>query len=98
MGCIYPAEALTLAVWGMRRGRCFRAHPKGADMPTMEPCEVTGPKGKPYKLVLLKVIDRDSQGRPSQCVIGYDDEVFTLEQGDEFITGFVPAELVAKKD
>ena len=64
----------------------------------MEQFQVKGPKGKPYRLVLIKVLSRDGQGRPSECVIGYDETEFTLEGGEVFITGFVPVDQVAKKD
>ena len=64
----------------------------------MEEYEAKGPDGKPYRLVLFKVLSRDSQGRPSKCVVGYDDTEFTIAQGDEFITGFVPAHVIQKKD
>jgi hypothetical protein len=44
--------------------------------------------------VVFKVLDRDELGRPSKLQIGYDDSVFSLEQGAEFFTGWVHAESV----
>jgi hypothetical protein len=53
--------------------------------------------GKEHALVVLKVTGRDRYGRPRECVIGYDDTKFDIQGGEEFITAWVPAELVGKK-
>ena len=50
--------------------------------------------GKAHTLVVLKVTASDAQGRPSACVVGYDDTVFQLEGGEEFVTAWVPLEVV----
>lgn len=53
--------------------------------------------GKDYKLVLLRVIERDEKGRPCNASIGYDDTIFDLSDphiSNEFITAFVPVDAV----
>lgn len=56
-------------------------------------------KGKDYSIVILRVIERDGSGRPSKCVIGYDDTTFRLDDpkvSNEFITAFVPTDVIKK--
>lgn len=51
--------------------------------------------GKDYFLVVLKVLERDGQGRPIKFHCGYDDSVFQLSGDEEFITAFVYAKSCA---
>lgn len=53
---------------------------------------------KKYRLVVLKITGRDKLGRPSEATIGYDDTVFNLEGGEEFMTCFIPAEMMGAKN
>jgi hypothetical protein len=50
--------------------------------------------GKDYKLVVLRVLERDAQGRPSKVELGHDDAVFKVEDGMEFFTAYVFADSV----
>lgn len=57
-------------------------------------------KGKDYSLVILRVLEWDANGRPSKCVIGYDDTTFKLndpKQSNHFITAFVPVDNIKKQ-
>lgn len=48
--------------------------------------------GQSYSLILLRVLEWDEKGRPSKCVVGYDDTTFKIGDqsvSDEFITAFV---------
>ena len=48
--------------------------------------------GKPYRLVVLRVLEWDELGRPSKCIVGYDDTTFDLRDekvSREFMTAFV---------
>lgn len=50
--------------------------------------------GDKYALVVLKVLERDETGRPAKVLMGYDDTTFSVEEGAEFLTAFVKADLV----
>lgn len=54
-------------------------------------------KDEKLVLVLLLVKSSDEQGRPKQCEIGYDENVYTLKGGEEFITAWVPEKCVNKR-
>jgi hypothetical protein len=41
-----------------------------------------------HVLIVLKVLDYDSKGRPSKVEIGYDDTTHHLVGGERFITAF----------
>lgn len=64
--------------------------------PTMSP-HIKGQRGEIYQLVVIKITGRDASGRPSTGVIGYDETVFHLEGGEEFMTAYVPQKVVRKK-
>lgn len=49
-----------------------------------------------YGPIVLKVESWDSLGRPSKVVVGYDDTVFEIQNGDEFITAFISSAAVTK--
>lgn len=52
--------------------------------------------GKPYKLVVLRVMAWDDKGRPSQAQIGYDDTVFDISDDNvsrEFMTALIPEQM-----
>lgn len=52
-------------------------------------------RGKQYRLVVLRVTGWDSEGRPSQATIGYDDTSFDLRDDKvsrEFLTAYVSVE------
>lgn len=51
-------------------------------------------QGEDHALVLLKVEEKDAFGRPTKCTIGYDDAVFDIKGGEEFITAWVPSKLI----
>jgi hypothetical protein len=54
-------------------------------------------RGKAHKLVVLRVLDWDELGRPSKCIVGYDDTTFDLRDESvsrEFMTAYVPEEMV----
>lgn len=53
-------------------------------------------RNETYILVVLRVIERDGHGRPSKCEVGFDDSVFKIKGGEEFITAWV-LEANAKK-
>lgn len=55
-----------------------------------------GPKGDRYVLVVIKVTGRTPDGRPATGEFGYDETVFDLKQGDEFITAFIPEKIARK--
>jgi len=46
--------------------------------------------GVRHQLIVLKITSSDARGRPKTCVVGFDDTVFELAQGDEFITAWIP--------
>lgn len=49
--------------------------------------------GKRYKLVVLRAVEWDEQGRPSKVIVGYDDTTFDLSDDKvsrEFWTCYVP--------
>lgn len=55
--------------------------------------------GKPHSLVVLRITDWDEAGRPSKCVIGYDDTTFNVAdpaQSNHFMTCFVPTLMTAR--
>lgn len=54
--------------------------------------------GKQHSLIVLRVLEWDDSGRPSKCLIGYDDTVFKLDDGQPnvFLTAFVYDEAVSK--
>lgn len=60
--------------------------------------------GKRYRMVVLRAIEWDEQGRPSQVTVGYDDTIYKLgDKGrleNEFWTCLVPMEMskVARRD
>jgi hypothetical protein len=56
-------------------------------------------KGKPHSLVVLRVLEWDEKGRPSKCVIGYDDTTFRIddETPNEFFTVLVPVGMTETK-
>lgn len=51
-------------------------------------------RGEEHSLIVLKITGRDRLGRPSTATIGYDDTIFNLSEGDEFVTAFVPTKCV----
>ena len=56
--------------------------------------------GKPHSLIVMRVLERDEQGRPSKCIVGYDDTSFRLDDPglpNEFMTAFVPTEMINKR-
>lgn len=52
--------------------------------------------GKLHQLVVLRITAHDAEGRPSQCIIGYDDTTFDINDGtsNEFLTAFVQTKAV----
>lgn len=53
--------------------------------------------GKPHQLVVLRITARDDMGRPSECLIGYDDTTFRVDDpsvSNDFLTAFVQADSV----
>lgn len=53
--------------------------------------------GKPHALVILRILEWDASGRPSKCIIGYDDTTFNLDEPNtpnEFLTAFINAEMI----
>lgn len=52
--------------------------------------------GKKHDLIVLKITQKDAHGRPSKATIGYDDTVFKVDDGDEFVTAWVPSNTTAK--
>ena len=56
-------------------------------------------KGKTYSLIILRILEWDAHGRPSKCVLGYDDTTFRLDdpkQSNHFLTAFVDADMIKK--
>jgi hypothetical protein len=53
--------------------------------------------GKLHHLVVLKVVGHDEHGRPNFARIVYDEAKIAIQEGDEFITAFVPANVIEKK-
>lgn len=51
-----------------------------------------------HRVVVLLVTDHDEHGRPKKCTMGYDETVFNLKGGEEFITAWVPEQVCEKKD
>lgn len=49
-------------------------------------------KGKDYQLVVLHVLERDAEGRPSKVTVGYDDTTFKVAGGEQFLTAYVSVE------
>lgn len=54
-------------------------------------------RGKLYELVVLKVLERDAQGRPSKFECGYDDSVFKIDGGEDFITAYIHQDSLAPR-
>lgn len=50
--------------------------------------------GKWYRVVVLKVTKSDNKGRPSEARVMYEEQSAEVQQGDEFVTAFIP-EVVA---
>ena len=60
-------------------------------------------KGQVHTLVLLRVLEWDDQGRPSKCIVGYDDTEFRIDNdqvSNEFMTAYVPKDMttIRRKD
>ena len=53
-------------------------------------------RGEEYRLVVFKVTGRYPDGRPKECIMVHDDQKTDVQDGTEFITGFVLAKTVAK--
>lgn len=53
--------------------------------------------GKPYRLVVLKVVGRDELGRPRKLEAMYEGESTSVQDGTEFITVFAPSETIAAR-
>ena len=52
--------------------------------------------GKRYRMVVLRAIEWDEQGRPSKVLVGYDDTTFKVDGNrleNEFWTCLVPMEM-----
>lgn len=57
-------------------------------------------RGKDYRLVVLRVVEWDREGRPSKAIIGYDDTPFDLRDDSvsrEFMTCYVPRDCTMPK-
>ena len=54
-------------------------------------------KDQRYDLVVLRVDERDAFGRPTKVTVGYDDTLFDIQEGNEFVTAFVHGESVKAK-
>lgn len=57
-------------------------------------------RGKQYSLVVLRVLEWDEQGRPSKCIVGYDDTSFDLRDdavSREFMTCYVLEEMTTPR-
>jgi hypothetical protein len=59
---------------------------------------ITLPNGKVHDLALFRILDRDAQGRPKGLELIYDENIVHIEGGEEFMTGFLPREMVKKAD
>lgn len=46
--------------------------------------------GEWYKLTVFRIVDKDEFGRPENCVMIPDDRVVEVDDGDEFMTAYVP--------
>ena len=53
--------------------------------------------GEPFKPIVLLVTGRCPDGRPGTCVMVHDDQTVQLQGGEEFIVGFAPAKVLAKR-
>jgi hypothetical protein len=51
-------------------------------------------QGKWYKVVVLHVTKSDAKGRPAEGRILYEEDKVHVQEGDEFVTCFIP-EVVA---
>lgn len=47
-----------------------------------------------YKLVVMQILEKDDFGRPSKVTVGYDDTAFSLRDSEEFMTAFVPVDMM----
>ena len=61
------------------------------------PLTIKTSKGK-YQASVMLVKSRDDLGRPKLLEFVPDDKTITLEGGEEFIIGYMPSELVSKKE
>lgn len=52
--------------------------------------------GKLHAAVVLMVTKSDENGRPRECRIVYPDEIVKVSDGLEFVTCFVPANVIEK--
>jgi len=61
---------------------------------------MVGPNGnrKRYRLVVIRLYNKDALGRPHEGVIGFNDSSFVLEGHEHFITAYIPDELDYTKD
>lgn len=53
-------------------------------------------KGESYRVTVFKVVSRKPDGTPGTCERIADDETVRLQEGDEFITAFVPERVLRK--
>ncbi len=53
-------------------------------------------RGEEYRATVLKVVGRYPDGRPRECVMIHDDQSTAVQDGTEFIVGWLPAKTVRK--
>ena len=54
-------------------------------------------RGELYTVTVFRVVGRYPDGRPKDCVMIHEDQSTEVQNGTEFIVGFVPAKTVSKK-
>lgn len=53
--------------------------------------------GEKYRATVIRVFDKDKDGRACQCMIVHDDATIKISDGDQFIIAFVPVHALAKR-
>jgi hypothetical protein len=53
--------------------------------------------GKWYRVVLLRVTKSDTQGRPAEASVMYEEQKANIKDGDEFVTAFIPEAVALPK-
>jgi hypothetical protein len=54
-------------------------------------------RGEKYKPTVLKITGRYEDGRPKECTMIHDDQSTDVQEGTEFIIGFLPAKTVTRR-
>jgi hypothetical protein len=54
-------------------------------------------RGELYSTTVLKVTGRYPDGRPKECIMIHDDQSTEVQDGTEFIVGFLPTKTISKR-